>query len=130
MKQPIPDQRSFTLGMVTAFSECVAGGCKRLALSPPLTHEMYERVAEEACEIIEKHGLLHFHEENLDRPEEGRFEWILIAGKPETLERYAALRARGLSPVVSLEPFAELLSYDPAESVHTGYDAYREFFPV
>ena len=95
MKQPIPDQRSFILGMVTAFSECVAGGCKRLALSPPLTHEMYERVAGEACEIIEKHDLLHFHEENLDRPEEGRFEWILIAGKPETLERYAALRARG-----------------------------------
>ena len=31
------DKRSFVLGMITAFSECVAGGCKRLALSPPLT---------------------------------------------------------------------------------------------
>lgn len=26
------DKRSFIMGMITAFSECVAGGCKRLAL--------------------------------------------------------------------------------------------------
>ena len=38
------DKRSFILGMVTAFSECVAGGCKRLALSPPLVHEDYDMI--------------------------------------------------------------------------------------
>ena len=26
---PEPDKRSFILGMITAFSECVAGSCKR-----------------------------------------------------------------------------------------------------
>lgn len=123
-----PDKYSFILGMVTAFSECVAGGCKRLALSPPLTHEDYEMVKEDACAIIEKHGLLHLHEKNEDLPPEERFEWILIAGKQETLENYQALREAGLSPAQSLEPFSELLSYDPAESIHTGYDAYKEFF--
>ena len=42
------DKRAFILGMITAFSECVAGGCKKLALSPPLSHEDYEMIHEEA----------------------------------------------------------------------------------
>ena len=123
------DRRSFILGMVTAFSECVAGGCKRLALSPPLSRDDYRTIAAEAEEIIEKHGLLHYHEENLDRPEAVRFDWILIAGKRETIDRYLSLREQGYSPMDSLAPFSELLSYDPSESVHTGYDAYRAYFP-
>ena len=122
------DKRSFILGMVTAFSECVAGGCKRLALSPPLTRDDYEMVKEDACSIIEKHGLVHLHEKNEDLPEEERFEWIVIAGKQETLDRYMELREEGYSPAHSLEPFFEVLSYNPAESIHTGYDAYRELF--
>ena len=126
--EPIYDKKSFILGMVTAFSECVAGGCKRLALSPPLTRADYALVHEEAEAIIEGHGLLHLHEENLDVPPAERWEWILIAAKPSTLEEYSALRARGLSPARSLAPFSGLLSYDPAEAVHTGYDAYRAFF--
>ena len=121
------DKRSFALGMITAFCECVAGGCKRLALSPPLTHSDYELLHTEAEEIIEKHGLVHYHEENRDHP---GFEWIVIAGKRETIGAYTALRDRGFSPVESLEPFYDLLSYRPEESVHTGYDAYREFYPI
>jgi len=123
------DKRSFILGMVTAFSECAANGCKRLALSPPLSAEDYAAVAEEANAIIGKHGLLHYHERNLDLPEEKRVEWILIAGRQETIDEYLTLREQGHSPMVSLAPFSELLSYDPAESIHTGYDAYRELFP-
>jgi len=123
------DRRSFMLGMVTAFCECVAGGCKRLALSPPLSRSDYRLYGAEAEKIIEKHGLRHYHEENKDRPEDGRFEWILIAGKQETIDQYLALRVRGLSPAESLGPFSELLSYNPAESIHTGYDAWRDYFP-
>ena len=128
MQSETLDKRSFILGMVTAFSECVAGGCKRLALSPPLTAEDYDRVWEEANEIIEKHGLVHYHERNLDKPEDGRWEWILIAGREETIEAYLSLRAQGLSPMDSLAPFSALLSYNPRESIHTGYDAYRTLF--
>ena len=93
------DKRSFILGMVTAFSECVANGCKRLALSPPLTKEDYPAVERQANEIIEKHGLLHYHEQNLDLPEENRVEWILIAGRQETIDAYLALREQGHSPI-------------------------------
>ncbi len=112
------DKRSFVLGMVTAFCECVAGGCKRLALSPPLSSEEYEALGPEAEQIIERHGLLHYHETNKDIPEGERFEWIVIAGRQQTLDSYLALRAGGLSPARSLTPFAELLSYDAEQSVH------------
>ena len=122
------DKKSFVMGMVTAFSECVAGGCKRLALSPPLTHDDYGSFSKEAEEIIEKHGLVHYHEENLDLPEERRFDWILIALRQETIDEYLSIREKGNNPVSSLEPFYDVLSYDPNESVHTGYDAYRDFF--
>ena len=122
------DKRSFVLGMITAFSECVAGGCKKLALSPPLTRGDYEAVQAEACRIIEKHGLISYHEMNPELPEP--FDWILIAGKQETIDQYKALRQAGFSPAVSLAPFSDLLSYDPAQSIHTGYDAYREYFPM
>ena len=124
------DKKSYILGMITAFSECVAGGCKRLALSPPLTREDYVQMADEANLIIEKHGLLHYHERNLDQSESCRFEWILIAGKQCTIDQYLDLRAKGYSPVDSLVPFSELLSYNQAESIHTGYDAYRDLFPM
>ena len=123
------DKKSFILGMVTAFCECVAGGCKRLALSPPLLPGEYEAFGGEACAIIEKHGLVHYRERNADMPAEGRWEWILIAARQETLNEYLSLRSQGYSPMASLAPFSDLLSYNPAESVHTGYDAYRTLFP-
>ena len=124
------DKRSFILGMITAFSECVAGGCKRLALSPPLTEEDFALVADEAREIIRQHGLISYDELNADLPENERFEWLLIAARQETIDAYRALRREGKSPARSLAPFAQLLSYDPGQGVSTGYDAYREYFPL
>ena len=122
------DKRSFILGMVTAFCECVAAGCKDLALSPPMTHADYEMVVDEAERIIEKHGLIHAHEENPELPEEERFEWILIASREETFCQYQELRKQGYAPSRSLKPFSRLLSYQEAKSISTGYDAYREYF--
>ena len=92
--------------------------------------EMKQVVKETIEEIIRKHGLIHYHEQNPDQPAESRVEWIMIARSEDVIERYLALRAEGYSPMVSLEPFSALLGYNPAESVHTGYDAYREFFPM
>ena len=123
------DKRSFVLGMITAFCECVASGCKRLALSPPLSPAEYEALREEACEIIEKHGLLYDHETNPELEEKERFEWILIAARQDTISAYHRLREQGLSPARSLAPFASLLSYKAEDSVRTGYDAYKEYFP-
>lgn len=123
------DRRSFILGMITAFCECVAGGCKRMALSPPLTAKDYDSISAEAYDIIDKHGLLYYHEMNMDQPDNLRFNWIVIACRQQTLDDYLSLRMQGFSPVQSLAPFSELLSYNEQESVHTGYDAFLTFFP-
>ena len=123
------DKVSFILGMITAFSECVAGGCKRLALSPPLTREDFAAAEEEARRIIARHGLISYHEQNLDLPEADRFEWLLIAARQETIDAYLALRRAGLSPARSLAPFSQLLSRDPSQGVKTDYDAFRDYFP-
>ena len=122
------DKTSFALGMVTAFCECVAGGCKRLALSPPLAPEECDAIEDAAKEIINRHGLVHARERNPELPEGERWEWILIARRREVLEEYRRRRAEGLSPARSLAPFYDLLSYNEAESVHTGYDAWKSLF--
>ena len=124
------DKRSFILGMITAFSECAAAGCKRMALSPPLTDADFEAVSAEACEIIQKHGLVWYHERNEDQPREKRFHWLVIAARQETIDQYRALRREGKSPAVSLVPFSDLLSYRPDQGTHTGCDVYREYFPL
>ena len=85
-------------------------------------------VVKEANQIIEKHGLVYYHEHNLDQTEDNRIEWILITATHETIQQYLTLREKGFSPMDSLSPFYDLLSYQPAQSVHTGYDAYRTYF--
>lgn len=122
------DKAFFILGMVTAFCECVANGCKRLALSPPMKRSDFEAVEAEARAIIEKHGLLHYHEENADLAEGQRFDWLLIARRPEVIDEYVRRRQAGMKPSESLAPFSDLLSYNAAEAVSTGYDAYAEIF--
>ena len=72
------DQDSYIMGMVTAFCECVAGGCKRLALSPPLTEAAFLRVRDEAYRVIEAHGLCHYHEKNEDAPQDRRWQWTAL----------------------------------------------------
>ena len=80
------EKRAFILGMIVDFSECVAGGCKRLALSPPLYGDDYAEVSGEACEIIEKHGLIHYHERNEDAPEAGRWVQDIRFGRAEQVD--------------------------------------------
>lgn len=82
------DKYSFILGMITAFCECVASGCKRMALSPPMYKDDYSMVAKEANLIIKKHGLVYYHEHNLDQPEDKRVEWILISAVQGTNQQY------------------------------------------
>ena len=98
-----------------------------MALSPPLTAKDYDSISAEAYDIIDKHGLLYYHEMNMDQPDNLRFNWIVIACRQQTLDDYLSLRMQGFSPVQSLAPFSELLSYNEQESVHTGYDAFLKF---
>ena len=72
---PAPaDRRSFVLGMITAFCECVAGGCKRLALSPPLKPEVYACLEAEALRIVAGHGLIVYVEDR--KPGDATQIWV------------------------------------------------------
>jgi len=41
------DRKSYILGMITAFAECVTNECKKIALSPPFYPEDYDTVVAE-----------------------------------------------------------------------------------
>jgi len=51
------DRKSFELGIIDAFSEVVARGVKKLALSSPLEPEMYESLKDDAGEIVRHNGI-------------------------------------------------------------------------
>ena len=122
------DRNSFILGMVAAFCECVAGGAKPLALSPPLTHQDYAQVGQEAMTMAQCHGLVAYHEENLDLPLPQRFHWVVVSRDQERLEAYLALRRQGFHPRRDLTPFFGVLGYTQ-QRIHTGYDAFHHLFP-
>lgn len=122
------DRNSFILGMVAAFCECVAGGAKPLALSPPLTHQDYAQVGQETMTMAQRHGLVAYHEENLDLPLPQRFHWVVVSRDQERLEAYLALRRQGFHPRRDLTPFFGVLGYTQ-QRIHTGYDAFHALFP-
>ncbi len=101
----------FILGMITAFAECVANECKKLALSPPLYPEDCDRVLVEAERIAREQGILLWHEKNPDIPEKARLQWLVIYKFPEVLAGYRRLRDRGYNPAWDFEKFLGLLSY-------------------
>ena len=63
------DRRSYILGMITAFAECVANECKKAALSPPFYPEDYDAVVSEAGRIAREQGIFLWYDENPDIPE-------------------------------------------------------------
>ena len=116
------DRKSFILGMVTAFAECVANECKKAAFSPPFYPEDYEIVLPGVENIAKDQEIFFWYEENLDIPEDVRLNWFVLYKFPEVLEEYQGLRNQGFNPAFNLKEFSNILSYgttwgDGAESV-------------
>lgn len=94
------DRISFQLGMINCFAEMVACGVKRLALSPPLTPEDYERLKGASEDIACGFGIKSYSEESLlvtDLQSEDftRGKWsILYFRNDETLEAYFDLKKK------------------------------------
>lgn len=59
------DRISFQLGMINCFVEMVACGVKKLALSPPLTPDDYEKIRQSSDEIVEGFGIKSYMEKSL-----------------------------------------------------------------
>ena len=119
------DRKSFILGMMTAFAECVTNECKKIALSPPFYPEDYETVVSEAEKIADDQGILLWYEENLDIPESRRLNWFVMYKFSDMLDEYRSLRSQGYNPAWHFAKFSDLLSYgtawgEGAEAVITG----------
>jgi len=123
------DWRSHQLGAMTAFAEVVDNGCKRLALSSPMTREQFASVIEDIREIAAKRDLiLHVDDEFLEtilfdhEPIRGKTV-IHIVAEQATVDEYLGLKekkqkhreAGTLNKEVELEVawgLGRLLSYD------------------
>ena len=94
------DQRSYQLGMIYAFAEMVGSGVKRLALSPALTEDQFERIIQEVRLIAEEYNLvLHvdrdFLETRLFNPEYTKGKMVIhLAAEGATIDEYEALKER------------------------------------
>ena len=105
------DRKSYILGMMTAFAECVTHECKKVALSPPFYPEDYDTVVSEAEQIAKDQGISLWYEENRDIPENKRLNWFVMYKFPEVLAEYKNLRENGYNPAWNFEKFYNLLSY-------------------
>lgn len=108
---PPIDRRSFILGMITAFAECLANEAKKLALSPPFYPEDYSAVLPEAERIAQEQGIFLWFEKNEDIAERFRVQWFVMYKFPEVLAEYKHLRSRGYNPAREFVKFFDLLSY-------------------
>ena len=111
--EPI-DRKSYILGMITAFAECVANECKKLALSPPFYPRDHGSVISETEKIAEDQGIYLWFDENLDIPPDHRLNWFVLYKFPEVLDKYRSLRVEGYNPAWHFEKFFGLLSYGTA----------------
>ncbi len=123
------DWRSHQLGAMTAFAEVVDNGCKRLALSSPMTREQFDSVIDDIREIAAKRALiLHVDDDFLEtllfdhEPIRGKTV-IHIVAEQATVDEYLGLKekkrkhreAGTLNQEVELEiawGLGHLLSYD------------------
>jgi hypothetical protein len=105
------DRRSYILGMMTAFAECVTSECKKVALSPPFYPQDHDSIVSEAARIAKDQGIFLWYEENRDIPENKRLNWFVMCKFPEVLEEYKDLRENGYNPAWHFAKFSDLLSY-------------------
>jgi hypothetical protein len=105
------DRKSFMLGMMTAFAECLAGESKKCALSAPFYPDDYHLLKTEAERIASEQGVHLWLEENKEVKEEKRLYWWVMYKYSEVVEEYKGLREKGWNPAFEFDKFRELLSY-------------------
>jgi len=108
------DRRSYILGMMTAFAECVANECKKVAFSPPFYPADYESVRAAAERIAREQAIFLWYEQNPDIPPARRLNWFVMYKFSEALDEYRRLREAGYNPAWHFDKFFDLLSYGTA----------------
>ncbi len=94
------DRISFELGMINCFVEMIACGVKRMAISPPIPPEDYDKIADASEKIVSGFGLKSYLDRSLlitdlQSAEFTRDKWSVIYYKEDVdLQKYLALKDR------------------------------------
>jgi len=73
--QKLIDRKSFIVGMITGFAECLASECKKCAFSPLFYPEDYEMLRIYAEKIAKEQGIYLWLERNPDIKEGNGVYW-------------------------------------------------------
>lgn len=94
------DWKSYQLGVISAFAEVVDNGCKRLALSSPMTREQFESVIDDARLIAGERGLILYVDDDFletilfdHEPIRGKTV-IHILAEQATVDEYLGLKEK------------------------------------
>jgi hypothetical protein len=94
------DRISFQLGMINCFVEMVACGVKKLALSPPLLPEDYQKIQPASEKIVKGFNIQSYLEKSLmvtdlQTPDFTKGKWsILYFRSNDVLESYLELKKK------------------------------------
>jgi hypothetical protein len=94
------EQVSYHLGVVFAFAEIVGSGVKRMALSSPLTRDLYNEIIDRVHILAKEYGIVlyiddDFLETKLFNPDYTCGKRVIhIARDKETIKAYKTLRDR------------------------------------
>ena len=105
------ERKSYILGMMTAFAECLAYESKKAAFSPPFYPQDYPAIRSESERIANEQGISLWYEKNIDIPPSKRVNWFVMFKYSEVLDEYLLLREQGYNPAWDLDRFSKLLSY-------------------
>jgi hypothetical protein len=92
------DKRSYDLGMIYAFTECVSSGVKRIGLSPPQTEKELERIIDDVKLITAEYNITYyvdhdFIETLLFNPDYTRGKIVIhLSENQQTVNEYKALK--------------------------------------
>jgi hypothetical protein len=92
------DKRTFDLGMIYAFTECVASGVKKIGLSPPQTEKELKSIINEVKLITGEYNVTYyvdndFLETLLFNPEYTRGKTVIhLAENSKAVQDYKALK--------------------------------------
>ena len=94
------DRVSFQLGMINCFVEMVACGVKKLALSPPLLPEDYQKIQQASEKIVNGFNIKSYLEKSLlvtdlQTPDFTKGKWaILYFRSNDVLKSYVGLKKK------------------------------------
>ena len=119
------DRKSFILGMITAFAECLHAESKRCAFSPPFYPDDYDSIKQDVKTIGNEMDIHLYLEKNKELPKEKRLYWFVMYKFEDALNEYLHLRAQNTNPLSDFAKYKPLLGYGTAWAINPGTSIHK-----